>query len=281
MRNLILSVLALTVLTVFAVVLAAGCGSKKPKTKTSDDADGGVADAGEEGVDEEAVDTDSPDVSGGGGTTTEPEPEPEPEPEAEPVKGPAKFPAAPANDFAGRSTKQYLVSIKKAQIIPAKPTSECWDDCQGQAQMAIGTAVSKVGALPPNSQSGFDFASKALGLAVNAVGGASAFPDVFVHVRCGHDQGHKTNVANDKMVATWTYENKKMDLDERDQCVFSVWDKDDDGDEEIGRTTVPLVQMANAGGGKAVISSRGWSAASSAAAARRAAARRAAPRPRR
>lgn len=265
MRNVFLSITTILGLAMLLVFMASGCGNKKPKGKTADDVDAGVADAGldEEEIAEEEVaeggettDTGSGSETGtgdtgsgdtGSGDTGSGYAEPEP------VKGPAKFPPHPANDWSNRQNKQYLVSIKKAQIIPAKPTGECWDDCTGEAAMAIGAAVSKVGALPPTSQSGFDYAAKGLGVAVNLVGGAEAFPDVFVHMRCGHGQGHKTHVAKNKMVATWTYENKKLTLDERDECVISIWDKDDDGDEELGRTTVPLVQKAKAGGGKAIL----------------------------
>jgi hypothetical protein len=44
-----------------------------------------------------------------------------------------------------------------------------------------------------------------------------------------------------------------MQLDANDECDFSVWDSDPDGDEEIGRATVKPVQLANAGGGTAKI----------------------------
>ncbi len=255
MRQIVPSILSALLLSLLVALLASGCGSKKPKSKTSGDADAGVGDAGQ--ADEEEVDEEGTEP----GTEPEPEPEPgpvaepEPEPEPEPVvtKGPAVFPKAPANNQPNRQPKKYLLSIKKAQIVPGKPGGECWDDCSGEAQMAIGTAVSKIGALPPTSQSGFDYAGKALNLGVSLVGGTDSFPDVFVHIRCGHGQGHKTNVAKNKMVATWRYENKKFNLDERDECVISVWDKDDDGDEELGRVTVPLVQKANAGGGKAIL----------------------------
>jgi hypothetical protein len=92
-------------------------------------------------------------------------------------------------------------------------------------------------------------------MAVGAAGGADALPDVFVNIRCGHGQGHSTNkgVAKNKLVATWTYENKSMSLDDRDECAISVWDADDDGDEEIGRVVVPLAQLAKSGGGKAIV----------------------------
>ena len=229
---------------VLVLALAApGCGSKKPKHKTASDADAGV-DAGDE--EEIAGDTTGGEDTGSENTDTGSE---------TPTKGPAVFPPAPVNDFSGRTTKEYLISIRKAQILPAKDTGGCWDDCDGKAQTAIGTAVGQLGALPPASQAAFDTPAKVLQMAVGVAGGTEALPDVFVHIRCGHGQGHLTNkgAAKNKIVPTWNYENKTMSLDERDECAISVWDADDDGDEEIGRVVVPLVQRAKSGGSKAVI----------------------------
>ncbi|HUT77128.1 MAG TPA: C2 domain-containing protein [Polyangia bacterium] len=239
--------LAVLVAGLFATAIAAGCGSKKPKDKTAGDADAGP-DAGS--TDEEAVDEEQP--------APEPTPTPTPEPTPEPLppaKGPAVYPPEPANNHVNRQTRPYLVSLRKAQIIPGKASGECWDECDGKSQMALGTAMSNIGALPPNDPGKFDFAAKALQAGIGLVGGQGAFPDVFVHIRCGHGQGHVTqkNGAKDKMVASWSLENKTMQLDERDECVISVWDNDPDGDEEIGRATVKLVQLANAGGGTAKI----------------------------
>ncbi|MCK9461665.1 MAG: C2 domain-containing protein [Proteobacteria bacterium] len=246
-----------SLIALLALALAApGCGSKKPKHKTAADADAGV-DAGDE--EEIAGDTSGEDTgSEPADTGSEPADtgsEPADTGSETPAKGPAVFPPAPANDFSGRSTKDYLISIRKAQVLPAKGTGECWDECDGKAQTAIGTAVGQLGALPPTSQGAFDTPAKVLQMAVGVAGGTDALPDVFVHIRCGHGQGHVTNkgAAKNKIAPTWTYENKTMSLDERDVCAISLWDADDDGDEEIGRVEVPLVQRANSGGGKAVI----------------------------
>jgi hypothetical protein len=237
-------------------LLAQGC-HKKPKTKTAADVDAGV-DAGDE--EEIAGDTAGGEDTGQeaedtGGETGDTGEEAVDTGSETPVKGPAVFPPAPANDFSGRTTKEYLLSIRKAQVLPAKGDGSCWDDCEGNTQTAIGTAVGKLGALPPTSQSAFDLPAKALQMVVGGAGGTDALPDVFVHIRCGHGQGHVTNkgAAKNKIVPTWNYENKSMTLDERDECAISVWDSDPDGDEEIGRTVVPLVQRAKAGGGKAII----------------------------
>jgi len=234
-------------------LLTQGC-KKKHKTNTAADVDAGVDSGNEEEI--------AGDTSGGEdtGADTGSEPvdtgsEPVDTGSEPPAKGPAVFPPAPANDFGNRQTKDYLLSIKKAQVLPAKESGECWDDCEGKAQTVIGTAIGQLGALPPTSQSAFDLPAKGVQMALGVAGGIEALPDVFVHIRCGHGQGHMTNKkgAKDKLGATWTYENKTMSLDERDECAISVWDADDDGDEEIGRVVVPLVQRAKSGGGKAVI----------------------------
>jgi hypothetical protein len=239
--------IVLSVIGVFALALVApGCGSKKPKTKTATDADAGT-DTAEEQVDSDTgAEAPPPEQDTGSEQPATPEP---------PKKGPAVFPPAPANDFPNRQPQEYLLSIKKAQLLPAKDDGQCWDDCQGEAATAIGTAASKIGALPPASQSAFELPAKALQMGLGAVGGSDALPDVFVHIRCGHGQGHMTNKkgAKDKIIAAWTYENKAFSLDERDECAISVWDSDDDGDEPIGQVVVPLVQRAKAGGGKAII----------------------------
>jgi hypothetical protein len=238
------------------MLLTQGC-KKKPKTNTAADVDAGV-DAGDE--EQIAGDTGGEDTGGGGYEDTGSEPvdtgsEPVDTGSEPPAKGPAVYPPAPANDFGNRQTKEYLLSIKKAQILPAKESGECWDDCAGKAQTVIGTAIGQLGALPPASQSAFDLPAKGVQMALGVAGGVEALPDVFVHIRCGHGQGHVTGKksAKDKLAPTWTYENKSMTLDERDECAISVWDSDDDGDEEIGRVVVPLVQRAKSGGGKAVV----------------------------
>lgn len=242
------TIIALSLVAVFALaILASGCGSKKNKTKTAKDADAGVVDTAEE--EQIAADTggeEQPQQDTGGEQPAEP---------PAPVKGPAVFPPAPANDFANRQPKEYLLSVKKAQLLPAKEDGQCWDDCTGESASLIGGAITKLGALPPASQSAFDLPAKALQMGVGAVGGAEALPDVFVHIRCGHGQGHMTNKkgSKDKIIATWTYENKAFSLDDRDECAISLWEADDDGDEEIGRTVVPLVQLAKANGNKAII----------------------------
>ena len=244
MRSIIVSIL-----TIFLTTLViGGCGSKKPKSKTADDTDAKAAnekDSTETDDEEEITKETKKEAPADKGDTSKTEPE-------QPQKGPAVFPPAPENNFSGRSPKEYLLSIKKAQIIPAKPDGECWDDCSGDAQTAVGAAMSKIGALPPTNQQGFDLASKAL---TGFIGNDESFPDVFVHIRCGHGQGHKTNLksAKNKIVATWSYENKKFKLDDRDECVISIWDHDEDGDEEIGRTTVRLAEKAKQTGGKVVL----------------------------
>jgi hypothetical protein len=246
----------LSCLAALALVFASQGCKHRPKPKTGADVDGGVdagtgdeiaGDTGAEDTGAEPVDTGYEPVDTGSepvDTGSEP-----------PAKGPAVYPPAPANDFPDRQEKEYLLSIKKAQVLPAKEDGQCWDDCAGKAQQVIGTAIGQLGALPPASQSAFDLPAKGVQMALGVAGGTDALPDVFVHLRCGHGQGHVTNKkgAKDKLVAAWTYENKTMKLDERDECAISVWDADDDGDEEIGRVVVPLAQRAKSGGGKVVI----------------------------
>lgn len=236
--------LAASVAAVFVVAIGVGCGGKKPKEKTADDVDAGPVDIGDD--EEEVFDP---------GAIADPVPETDPGVEA---GGPAVYPEAPANIHPGRQTRPYLLSVRKAQVMPTKATGECWDTCDSRTASALSGAMTAINALPAASAGGFDLAAKTLQAAIGLVGGQEALPDIYVHIRCGHGQAHATRKtgAMNRIIATWTGENKTLHLDERDQCVVSLWDHDDDGDEEIGRATVQLVQLANAGGGTARIFGR-------------------------
>jgi hypothetical protein len=71
-----------------------------------------------------------------------------------------------------------------------------------------------------------------------------------VHVDCGFDQQFETakTSAKDQLAAQWRGASETLRIDKNDMCSISVWDADEDGnDEMIGSTIVQLAKRAQNG----------------------------------
>ncbi len=194
-----------------------GCGSKKNKAKNADDVDGGDAQAADM------------------------------EPEAE--TGPVDYPAPP-NNSAARNPNRFKVSVRTAYVLPLAADGRCFDECHKDIKALY------VENLPSLAGEQFGSAAKALATTVGAKGGLESLPDIYVHVDCGSGQEfttHKTSAQN-QLTARWRGAEEILNLDVNDQCAISVWDADDDNqDELIGATVVNLISMAQ--GGEVIITS--------------------------
>ncbi len=85
---------------------------------------------------------------------------------------------------------------------------------------------------------------------MGAKGIKDALPDIYVHINCGFGQEYTTSKASaeDRLAARWLGAKEIMKLDQNDNCAISIWDADDDNnDEMLGSVTVKLVQKANSG----------------------------------
>ncbi len=164
--------------------------------------------------------------------------------EAEANTGPTEYPEPPSRSSAGRAPYQFKVSIKKAYVLPLSDDGSCFDPCTTETKQAL------VEALPGLAGEQFGSAGKALTTAIGAQGGKEALPDIYVHMDCGNGQEittHKTS-AEDRLVASWRGSSETLKLDVNDECAISVWDGDDEGDDElIGDTVVPLIKVADQG----------------------------------
>jgi hypothetical protein len=213
--------IALLVMLVMGVA-SLGCGSKKAKVETGEAADAGAAEdkASADGM----------------------------EPEAN--TGPTEYPTPPKRSSADRTPYKFKVSVTKAYVLPLSADGACFDKCPKATKDML------VEALPGLAGEQFGSAAKALTTAVGAKGSKEALPDIYVHLDCGFGQElttHKTS-AEDRLVANWRGAEETLKLDPKDQCAISVWDADDDGNDElIGDTVVPLIEVAK--DGTAVITS--------------------------
>lgn len=215
--------IALLALLVLALgTTSFGCGSKKAKVKGGESAEG--ADAGA--------------ASGDDAQTAETGMEPEAN------TGPTEYPEPPRRSAADRNPNSFKVSVKKAYVLPLSEDGACFDECSKETKEML------IEALPGLAGEQFGSAAKALTTAVGAKGAKEALPDLYVHVNCGAGQElttHKTSAEN-RLAGNWRGGGKTLKLDINDQCAISVWDADDEGDDElIGDTLVPIFEVAKDG----------------------------------
>ncbi|MDJ0765925.1 MAG: C2 domain-containing protein [Myxococcota bacterium] len=194
-------------------LMSMGCGSKKPKGTTADgaEADGGLGEDGKE---------------------------------AEADTGPVTYPEPPTANAADRNPIKFSVSLSKAYVLPLSEDGRCWDRCTPEAKETMVDALT--------SLSGDQFASagKALATALSAKGAKDALPDLYVYIDCGFGQTLTTSKssAEDRIVTTWRGAKETLKLDPNDYCAVSVWDADDDdNDELIGDATVQLLKATKTG----------------------------------
>jgi hypothetical protein len=194
--------------------LVSGCGSKKGKVETPGEGD---------------TDT-SADVEAAGI-----------EPEAN--TGPVDYPTPPKNN-GQRNPVKFELSVKKAYVLPLSKDGACFDDCPTEIKELY------VQNLPNMAGEQFGSAAAAMTTTVGAKGGSETLPDVYVHIDCGFGQEfttHKTSAEN-QLAARWRGASETIKMDPSDQCAVSVWDADDDNqDELIGDTTANLIQLASNG----------------------------------
>ncbi len=186
-----------------------GC-KKKKKSKDGSDVDAGLAD----GMEEEAN------------------------------TGPMEYPEPPRVDAEGRNPLKYTVSIKKAYVLPLSEEGACWDSCPTENKPTL------IDALPNLAGEQFAAAGKALQTALSASDLNYILPDIYVHVDCGFGQEFTTSKASaeDRIVARWQGAKEILKLDPNDYCAISVWDADeDDNDEKIGAVDVKLLKATTTG----------------------------------
>jgi hypothetical protein len=217
----------ITLLTaLFLGTLLLGCGSKKAKVESGESAD--KADAGAE----PAKDAKAAGAAPSDGI------------EAEANTGPVDYPEPPKRNAAERNPIKFKVSVTKAYVLPLSEDGACFDKCSKDAKTTM------VNALPGLAGEQFGSAAKALTTAIGAKGAKESLPDIYVHVNCGAGQElttHKTSAEN-RLVANWRGVGETLKLDVKDQCAISVWDADEDGDDErIGDTLVPIIEVAKDG----------------------------------
>lgn len=163
------------------------------------------------------------------------------EPEAD--TGPVEYPEPPANS-ATRNPNRFKVSVRKAYVLPLAADGRCFDECHKDIKALY------VENLPSLSGEQFGSAAKALATTVGAKGGLESLPDLYVHIDCGSGQElttHKTSAQN-QLTARWRGAEENLNLDVNDQCAISVWDADDDNqDELIGDTVANLISLAKGG----------------------------------
>ena len=201
-------------------MLALGCGSKKAK----------VADQGAAG------DTDALGTDGAASTPDGMEPEAE--------TGPVEYPAPPKRSADSRNPMKYEVSLQKAYVLPLSEDGACFDPCTKDVKNTL------VDALPGLAGDQFGSAAKALMTSVGAKGGKESLPDIYVHIDCGFGQELDTNKtgAENRLAAVWRGASAVLKLDADDECAISVYDADDDGqDELIGTTLAKIVKMSKDG----------------------------------
>jgi hypothetical protein len=163
-------------------------------------------------------------------------------PEAE--TGPVEYPKPPARSAASRNPVKFEVSLKKAYVLPLSEDGSCFDPCTEETKNTMADA------LPGLVGDQFGSAAKALTTSLGAKGGKDALPDIYVHIDCGFGQEIDTNKtgAENRLAANWRGVSETLKLDAKDSCAVSVWDADDDGqDELIGDTVVELVAAAQDG----------------------------------
>jgi C2 domain len=208
-----------------------GCGSKKPEVSGAasiGDADGGVeGDEGEEG----AADEGPADEGAANGML----------PEAD--TGDDDFPEPPKNENK-RKALSFRVSLKKAYVLPLSEDGDCWDECSKDAKEAMIDALSDL------SGEQFGSAAKALGTVMGAKGFKDVLPDIYVHIDCGYGQDFTTSKtsAENKLTARWRGVKESLMLDPNDQCAVSVWDGDEEGNDElIGSTIFSFAEKGDQG----------------------------------
>lgn len=169
-------------------------------------------------------------------------------PEAE--TGAVEYPEPPKRSASSRDPLKFEVSLKKAYVLPLSEDGACFDPCTEEVKSTLADA------LPGLVGDQFGSAAKALATSLGAKGGKDALPDIYVHIDCGFGQEIDTNKtgAENRLNANWRGVSETLKLDPEDLCAVSVWDADDDGqDELIGDTTVSLI--ADAEDGTVIISS--------------------------
>ena len=199
--------------------LALGCGSKKAEVKDGASVGGDTDSAGTDGVAANGM-----------------------EPEAE--TGPVEYPAPPSRSSSSRNPVKFDVSLQKAYVLPLSDDGACFDPCTKEVKSAL------VDALPGLAGDQFGSAAKALTTSIGAKGGKESLPDLYVHIDCGFGQELDTNKtgAENRLAANWRGAGATLKLDPDDECAISVWDADDDGqDELIGDTVAKIVRLSKDG----------------------------------
>ncbi|MCP4605730.1 MAG: hypothetical protein GY847_35285 [Proteobacteria bacterium] len=201
----------------FGLVLT-GCGSKKPGVSAA----ASVGDEGE-GTDETALEDGL-------------------EPEAD--TGAADYPEPTKRSAAGRNPAKFKLSVKKAHVLPLSEDGQCWDACSKDAKNFLVDSLTKL------SGDKFISSAKNMTTAMGAKGTKEVLPDIYLHINCGFGQEYTTSKvsAENRLAARWLGAKEILKLDAKDECAISVWDADDDGnDEMLGSITLNLLQKSNSG----------------------------------
>jgi len=170
------------------------------------------------------------------------------EPEAN--TGPVEYPEPPRRSSSSRTPVRFDVSLQKAYVLPLSADGKCFDPCSTEVK------TNMIDALPGLAGNQFASAAKALTTSVGAKNGTDSLPDIYVQIDCGFGQVLNTTKAGaeNRLLGTWRGASAILELDPDDQCAISVWDADDDGqDELIGDTVAQIVRLSK--DGNVVISS--------------------------
>ena len=207
---------SLLLTTMLSVALMLGCGAKNKGADGAEDisdTDSSGTSAAEAGMEEEAN------------------------------TGPVTYPQAPAPG-GSRNPYNFRVSIQKAYVLPLSPDGKCFDRCTKEVKSSL------INGLPGLAGEQFGSAAKALTTAVGATGGKESLPDIYVNLNCVGGQEIRTYKTSqeDRLAASWSGVSDTIKLDVNDQCAISVWDSDEDGqDERIGDTTANLIALTRDG----------------------------------
>ncbi len=217
-----LYIISATVL-VFGLVTM-GCGAKQPEVSASASIDG---DAGPDDAEKGADVEDAPYGL---------------EPEAN--TGPVEYPEPPRRSSGGRNPHKFKVSVKKAYVLPLSEDGRCWDECSSTAKNELVESLGKL------SGDQFGSAAKALATSMGAKGTKEVLPDIYVNIDCGFGQEYATSrtSAENRLAAKWRGAKEILKLDSEDECAISVWDADEDeNDELLGDVVVQIIRKADNG----------------------------------
>jgi hypothetical protein len=163
------------------------------------------------------------------------------EPEAD--TGDAEYPEPPKNT-AARNPLKFNVSVNKALVLPLSEDGKCWDPCSTDAKDALVDSLTQL------SGDQFESAAKALTTVMGAKNSKEVLPDIYVYIDCGYGQTYTTSKssAEDRLSAYWRGAKEVLKIDPQDSCAISVWDADEDGNDELlGDVVLQPIQQAEAG----------------------------------